>query len=77
MLEQHLPSKLIERPDAGLAARHEAMLLAQRWPDLWPLLNRLTLHWPIDWPAVLIALRHERIVLLARVPMTDQAEAAD
>lgn len=41
---------------ADVAARHEVMLLMRDHPQLWPRLNVLTLHMPIDWPQVLATL---------------------
>ena len=41
---------------ADLAARHEVMLLLQDHPALWPRLNEMTIHRPVDWPNVLATL---------------------
>jgi len=57
--------------DEQLKAKHETMLFMRRWPKLWPTLDRMTLHRPIDWVAVLIALQHERSMQIIRAVTLD------
>jgi len=39
--------------DRACAARHEVMLLLRKRPELWPLLDALSLGERVDWPHVL------------------------
>jgi hypothetical protein len=48
------PSRTAE----GVAARHQCVLLVNEHPELWPLLNELTLIGQ-EWPVILQRLRSE------------------
>jgi hypothetical protein len=47
--------------DAELAARHAAVDLVHRRPDLWPMLNVLTLDRANPWVVVLAHLQAEAV----------------
>lgn len=55
-------------PGARIAAAHETILLVNRWPELWPLLNELTLiqHRHVDWVTVLETLEQARLTHLEK-----------
>lgn len=48
------PIRRPPEPDAAadLCARHQSIELVNAHPELWPLLNSLTLNSPINWPVV-------------------------
>jgi hypothetical protein len=60
----------VERPPQGaqaLAAKHRLTELVNHEPELWPLLNELTLSERLDWPAIERLVRARRRQLQRRL----------
>ena len=64
------PPSGVERPPQGaqaLAAKHRLVELVNHEPELWPVLNELTLSDRADWPAIERLVRAHRRQLQRRV----------